>query len=376
MKKGKKILSSLLAAAMVAAMSIFPVSAAETAGLQGDGNTAVTTLPFTKYVTVDENATIPDMTFTFTMEPVDPDGATVDGQTVLKGVGSATTTVEFKTKEDKTITDEKISKTGSFNLPDMSNQAAGIYRYKVTETAGSETDKQSTYVTYSTEEYYVDLYVMAMKDASGTTKNAIGFVQARDKDFNKAPIVFTNALTLHSICIKKEIVGLIDADQEFTFYVKIPVGGVALDLTKGTVMTAYKTDRSGNKTTVTNIIVGGEQNDNEGWCEFKLKGGESLTIDNVPVGMIYHVKEDAVNGITTTYKVVSNGSTEEGVTAQSGNDAGWQTVSNATNEVIFINTKNVTNTGIVLDVLPYVVVLLIAACGVVLYTVKKSRSAK
>jgi hypothetical protein len=92
--------------------------------------------------------------------------------------------------------------------------------------------------------------------------------------------------------------------------------------------------------------------------------------------MIFDVKETAVDGITTTYKVVTNGATEDGVKEKTGSDTGWVMTSSDTNEVIFINTKNVTNTGIVLDVLPYVVVLLIAACGVVLYTVKKSRSAK
>jgi hypothetical protein len=92
--------------------------------------------------------------------------------------------------------------------------------------------------------------------------------------------------------------------------------------------------------------------------------------------MIFDVKEKEESGITTTYKIVTNGATENGVEEQTGNDSGWVMTSNKTNEVIFINTKNVTNTGIVLDVLPYVVVLLIAACGVVLYTVKKSRSAK
>jgi hypothetical protein len=316
------------------------------------------------------------MTFTFTMEPVDPNGATVDGQTVLKGVGDPiTATVEFKTKDDKAVTDGAISKTGSFTLPDMSDQDAGIYRYKVTETVDT-TSKQATYVTYDTEVYYVDLYVMALKASDGSMTNAVTIVQARDKDFNKAPIVFTNTLTLHSICIKKEIVGLIDADQEFTFYVKVPVGGTTLDLTGGEKLNAYKTDRSGNTSTVTNIIVGGEQNDDLGWCEFTLKGGESLTLDNVPVGMIFDVKETAVDGITTTYKVVTNGATEDGVKEKTGSDTGWVMTSSDTNEVIFINTKNVTNTGIVLDVLPYVVVLLIAACGVVLYTVKKSRSAK
>ena len=88
-----------------------------------------------------------------------------------------------------------------------------------------------------------------------------------------------------------------------------------------------------------------------------LKHDETVTFTNIPYGVTYKVEETSYqdDGYTTTY---------------SGNENG--TINAVTDTVTITNTKNSTvDTGIVLDSLPYVLLIAVAVVGVVIFTARK-----
>jgi hypothetical protein len=172
-------------------------------------------------------------------------------------------------------------------------------------------------------------------------------------------------------------------DDEFTFQIKIPVGGVALDLKDGTDMQAYKitknADGSTTETKLTEdkaILVAGEQTDDEGWQTFTLKGGEQLVIYGVPTGMIYFVKETNSLGYTTTHAHITESETLNANTSYSdANPTDYYTIVSGNNIVAFKNTKNQPNTGIRMDIIPYVVAIFGVAivAGSLVYVSRKKK---
>jgi hypothetical protein len=110
--------------------------------------------------------------------------------------------------------------------------------------------------------------------------------------------------------------------------------------------------------------------------DFSLKNGESLVLKGVPVGMIFNLQETSTDGYTVQYGKV-DGSTDISSYA-TYSYTGWVTTAVNGTYVEFKNTKTaITDSGIVQNVMPYVVVVLIAAAGcVVLLISKKRRNAR
>jgi hypothetical protein len=147
-------------------------------------------------------------------------------------------------------------------------------------------------------------------------------------------------------------------------------------------MNAYKLTADNQREDVS-ILVDGEKDDDEGWNYFTLKAGEKLYIENVPVGMIYFVKE--VNNedgnydgyIPKYYHVVNKDSVPTNASYTKGTETGWLTTGATSdgmyNIVAFKNVRDDINTGIVLDIMPYAVVVLAAAACAVLFFFKKRR---
>jgi hypothetical protein len=98
--------------------------------------------------------------------------------------------------------------------------------------------------------------------------------------------------------------------------------------------------------------------------------------------MIYKVEEDtdaiADENYTVTYNYTEIGykSTETmGKTKDNSGNSVQGTINTNTNEVEFVNTRNmdVPNSGVSLNFIPYVVILLVAVCGAILLVYNKKR---
>ena len=103
-------------------------------------------------------------------------------------------------------------------------------------------------------------------------------------------------------------------------------------------------------------------------AEFTLKHNDEYTIENVPLGSTVTVTEEdcSQSGYTTSYQI-------DGADKQNGRTAEF-TVSENGNAVVFTNFKDVNpDTGVALDSLPYVLILLAAAAGSAVFLIRRCR---
>lgn len=171
------------------------------------------------------------------------------------------------------------------------------------------------------------------------------------------------------VTITKEVKGLLgDTTKDFDFRVSITPSSV---------------DCSGVTATRNN-----EQSAVNDWRSFTLKHGEYVTLNNVPIGATitvtevapgehYTVSATGQNGtqngggeVTFTYKVTA-ANTITPVDAD-GNPVAGTTVPN--NNIIVTNTCDLRpDNGVLLDTLPYLVILAVAAGGGILLMLRKRR---
>ena len=102
--------------------------------------------------------------------------------------------------------------------------------------------------------------------------------------------------------------------------------------------------------------------------EFTLKHNDEYPIENVPLGSTVTVTEQdcSQSGYTTSYQI-------DVADKQNGRTAEF-TVSENGNAVVFTNFKDVNpDTGVALDSLPYVLILLAAAAGSAVFLIRRCR---
>jgi hypothetical protein len=397
MKKSKKLLSMLLAATMISSLGTVTAFAGDedtpavnTNGKYKFSELTESKLTFTKVLEVSSTTDkITGTTFKFTMTGSNEDNGTEteDGIKIHTGIGTITdaevTFTGKETAEEKAISTVPgyvaaegkttfigATKEGTFDLSGLSfaDQEDGIYRYTVDE----EKDDDNESITYDDNTFTVDLYV---------SKGEILYVQAKNDETNtKTPIVFDNVVKTSSLTIVKNVAGTYaDPSTSFNFEIKIPKTGDNINLDD----TIYATKNTAGSEAETVAITVSDT----AYSPFTLKAGESLVITGIPQGMVYYVREkndDASKHYTTKYEVCENGRTltDTEVTNQktytgSGKDAEKKLTSGTSNTVYFLNIKDVpANTGIVLDIMPYAVVVLLAAGCAVLLIAKKRRNAR
>jgi pilin isopeptide linkage protein len=277
-----------------------------------------------------------------------------------------------------------------FDLSGLTFTDEGVYRYKVSEVAD---EKSSDTINYDDTKFIVDLYVGWIPDGN-TQKLGIEYAVSQTLSGTKKPIVFENKFMTSSIVIEKQIDGsMADPDQEFTFWIKIPEGGDSIDLAEGATINASIYE-AGAEPVPNNILVGGSMEEEDstndayvaektaatGWRSFTLKGGQSLIITGIPAGMVYYLFEEDYQseGYDTTHVIRQNVTTvDKSEIIDKGSNLGKQQTSEGVNYVGFLNTKNSTpGTGIVLDIMPYVVIVLVAAAGILLFISRKKRNAR
>lgn len=189
-----------------------------------------------------------------------------------------------------------------------------------------------------------------------------------------------------NVTITKQVTGLLgDTNKEFAFSVSITQNGTAC-----TGVTAKKGDQMVSLT------------------DFTLKHNETVTLENVPIGATIKVTEaapgkhytvsatgqsgerDGSSDVTFTYAAAANTSTasdadeadlmllsmDEDTTV----DADAVALADATDKTVTNNAITVTNhcglkpdTGVLLDTLPYIVILAVVAGGVALLMLRKHR---
>ena len=255
-----------------------------------------------------------------------PDLGTITGATFAEGAA----TVNGATG-DITVT-----------LPEYTH--VGVYEYTLKETAATTAG-----VTYYGDD--ITLKVTVINDTEGNLR--IAAVHAESA--NNAPEEgktkkdnFPNTYSAGKLNVTKTVDGnLGDKDKKFDFSVKFTKPA------DKTVMSTITATVAGQNVTFTPVW----NEAGEYTFTFQLAHDQTATFDNLPYGVNYTVTETAANGYTTTK------------TGDTG------TINVAEQTAAFTNTKTGTiDMGVMLDSMPYVLVLAVVGAAVIALIAKKRRA--
>lgn len=403
MRKMKKFLAAVLAAATVFSMSAMPAFAADDA--------EVTSLTFKKTFVSESGSNLPNATFEFTMTPTQniPKDTTYDNLEVVSGLELATSTVSIPyTSETKDIDVDIDGITQSSKFDFILKQTEGqdevkfvgpkAYSYDIKEV--KPTTNVDGSIVYDETVYTVYLIVdgsnkvTAVVNASPLTETETqkGMTKV-EQTVTKRPIVFTNTCSTDSLTIEKKVDGSMgDKNRAFKFQLTIPVSGGSDGHTidAGTTYTGNIEYADGSKSEDITFIVKdnpvyGSEDSTKDENVFSLKDGEKLVIKGLPEKTIYTVEEkfdkDDHDGYSTTITSDVKTRTGESIETISGTlfDANAQNapIGNNGNTITFTNKKTFTPTGLTLKVGQQLIVLLIAVFGaVVIFKTRRRSSAK
>ena len=271
-------------------------------------------IPVTKTYLGNTNAT---KNFTFALK--DSGGNIIDG---------AQTTI--------TVTDENPTE-GFITLGYKSDVKIGTYTYKLCEVV----DENDLETNYDPSIYDVEVTV---SEENGKKTAVVKSITLNGKGYKAA--AFVNHRTTQ-VAVSKT------------------VGGNMGDQSKGFAFTATLSGEGYTFDGVTYSINNGEVQSagTETECTFNLKHGDSITFIDLPIGATFTVTE-------TSYSESGYVTTVDGKTGSSK----VITLAETNSNIAFVNTKDVTiDTGVLLDTLPYILILGVVAVGAVLL-IKKRRN--
>lgn len=371
----RKLMSSLFAGAMTLGMilSVSPVFAEE---VQNGTEAQPAELWLAKELKVADGITYEakEFNFDFTLDDFS---------------GGAVRQDDIDTLLDTTLAVSSTNKVNSVNvLEGKTFDAAGVYTFIVVEEEIDDMDngyglnvskaqyEVKVYVKNGTNGTYVySVVVNKEKDDAGT--EVTGKVAPNPGNGNDSGFRFVNTYTKQAgeedpenpghnlaLAISKEVTGDYgDKTFGFTFNVTINLPETA-DTAKtytGKVGEKDYVFSNGQATVVT------------------LSHGQKLKFEDLPAGTTYSVTETGKAGYIPTASIIENG---EQASSQSANEGENLAVSNKlvgenANSTAFTNAYNdntITPTGIIINNLPFVLMVAIAGSGLALYVVSKRRT--
>lgn len=305
MKKTKKLLACLIAAATMFTMGSTAFAATTVDTIKDHDSVAVEKV----YKLTNADTTSPEETFT--LEQVGS-GEVKDGEATSAPALGTITGAKFV---GGAATVDGAKGTIKVALPKYTN--VGVYEYKLKEVAGTTAG-----VTYYGKE--IKLTVTVVNGDDGNLRIAAVHTEAVGEAKSDS---FENTYSAGTLKISKTVKGNL-GDQSKYFEFKVTLTGE----TGKTYAGSYAVSGGSNPTNPASIKIGEE-------TTFLLKHGETISIANLPYGVSYTVTETAANGYTT----------------EKTGDAG--SVNAAEQTAAFTNTKSGDiDTGINLTTLPYILV--------------------
>lgn len=335
----KKILSIMLA--LVLMLSMATVAFATENDEDPTTPSGTTETDYTKYLDKDpsvpkkyviNHGTAPAETFTFAFEGVSYKNGNGDvvADATIPAIGNVTIAYE----EAVSAT---LDKNGTVSI-DADGYELGVYTYKVTEVVPTT---KTAGVTYSSEELYLVLTILRDETSNKHYVAAMHYESATGKDKSTG---FTNTYDSGSLTVSKNIQGnMANMNKKFTFTITLAAQ----------TGTETKSEISSDATT-------GKWSEDGLTYTISLGHNESVTLSNIPAGTTYTVTEDKEN-----YDSDNGKFSDETKTINGGE----------TDTVTFTNTlTSEIDTGVVLDSLPYILMLAVVGVGMVLFFSKKRRA--
>ena len=275
-----------------------------------------------------ENAGTKSPAETFTLEQ-DGKGRVTNGDaTEAPALG----TITGATYEEGAATVSGTTGDITVALPEYTN--VGVYEYTLKEVDGTTAG-----VTYYDKG--IKLVVTVVNDNNGKLRIAAVHTESTGEAKSDK---FPNTYKAGELDVSKTVIGnLGDKNKYFEF--KVTLTGE----NGKTYRDSYAVTGGSNTANPSTIKIGEE-------TTFLLKHGDTITIANLPYDVTYTVTETAAEGYTTE---------------KTGADG---TISAADQIAAFTNTKNGSiDTGVVLNNMPYILVLAVLAAGVAVFIIRKRR---
>lgn len=347
MRNKKKIGALVLAGTMMLSMGTTAFAADPTTPPNVNGENGV---QITKDFQMADGLATPDVTFKFTATSETPDALPATIQDISYAAG------EKGTLQNGIFV---ISKNTAISF-EGNWKHAGEYVYTV-----KETKENAANVTYDDTAYTLRVYVI--NEDNGLK---IQQITAEGKDGKTDKIVFTNKYTKNdaSLTIEKKTVGdYADKTKKFNFQITF---------TKSPMSDQETFTGKIGETAIT-CTAGQAQS-------FQLANGKKLVFTDLPVGTTYVVTEEgAEDGYTPSVNVVENKVTtvtdrtakSEGQSLSTVKDDGKNNlVGENDNKVTFTNTyKDVAITGIVMNNLPFILLITVAVLAFGAFAFPKMR---
>lgn len=278
------------------------------------------------------NGTAPAETFTFKFE----------GQSYVNGDGQTVTDATIPAIANATISFNALTATskGEATLGiDAKNYELGVYTYKVTEVAGDTAG-----VTYDDTKLYLVLTILRDENSGKHFVAAMHYETVTgEKKGEDGAIV--NEYDAGSLSVTKNIAGnMANIDKEFAITVRF---AAPTDKTVESTITVTKPDN----TTETKKFT-------DGALSYTINLGEddTVTFTNLPEGVTYTVTENAEN---YTSSLPTGGATGD-------------IAANDTDSVKITNTlTSEVDTGVTLDSIPYIVMLVAAVAAIAVVLTRK-----
>lgn len=379
-----RLATAFVATAMLASVAAVPASAADY--VAGKTNPS-----FTKTIDMSqaEGATVPNATYTYSIDkgaavPAGADSPEIkEGVVVETGEGdnrkvtapAITESVAFVPTD--TIVSNKVAKTVTVDFSNITFAQPGIYRYVITENdpevKGLTTDGPST--------LYLDVYVI---DDNGTNKIS-DYVMLTDAitptlDEDKTNAIYgdqkakfsgndDDTYQTYELTVKKIVDGKMgDKSVSYSFTINFS------NLSNGIKVSTKTTTQAGEGKPTMSYTPSPAASDGKTQVSKDLMSEEEVTIYGVPADAVYEVVETLSknSSYTVTYKIddaqdASNMTSSDGENNTTKYTTGGQNVtpvdSNASDhKVVVTNFKEaVVPTGIVMNVAPYALLVVVAA---------------
>ena len=343
----KKIGALILAGTMLLSMGTTAFAAGESTTPNVNQNGQV---PITKKFEMADGLTTPAATFKFTATSQTP-GA----------LPATIADVSFTEGQTGTLKGEKYVLEGTTAISFQGTWPhAGEYVYTVTESK----ENPISNVTYDNTSYRLRVYVI-----NGTNGLEIEKITAEKANVKTAKILFTNTYAKNNatLTIEKNTTGTYaDKTRKFDFEITFTKSPMSDQTTFTGTIGAQSVEYTAGQTKT-----------------FKLADGEKLVFNNLPVGTTYMVKElAATDGYTPKVTVVENKTTtvtnktvQETEALDTLKENGKNNlVGENENKVTFTNTyKDVAVTGIVMNNLPFILLVAVAIVAFVSLAVIKRR---
>jgi len=333
----KKLLALIMALAMVLSLSATAFAAA--ANQDASFNVV--------YKLANDGITSPAETFTFTFT----NGKVADAAEGVSAPAIPSVTVDFAEGE---ATAAGVTKQVTVPLSGITWPSVGVYTYDVKQTVGtqagvsydSKTLKMKVTVALDNDaQYYVAFVTTTLEDPNG------------DGQTDVKSGSFENTYSAGNLAVTKNVTGNMgDRNRYFKITVTLTGEGGKNHAASYPVTGGSKLVNGTDDTSASTISVGTP-------ADFYLKHDETFTIAKLPYGVTYTVVEENYSNdgytTTTTYSDETN-----------------KKIDSNLDTVTITNSKDAAvDTGIMLDSLPYVLLLTVCVVCMVAFSVKK-RSAR